>query len=685
MLRVSRIRAWHRGLQLQARLTLQVSALSLLLFAVLLPTVLIIQSRALTNTAQEKGFSLVRVFAFSSVEGVFGNDFLSLRGLVRSLTRQSEVRYAIIQDLTGKVLMHSRVDRVGETMRDVRTQRSLAAEEPIVQATKSETGESILEFSAPIMSLNERRGVARIGISFQRERGILRQTRNAIFAIGCLALAGGLVWVHLHVRSIARPIRTLAKGAEAIARGRLEEAISVARQDEIGNLAQAFNRMAEALRVRYEADRALSSTLDVQKVFQVLVEHARTLCEAETAFLAHRERQAETAHIAAASGAMTSGLAGWEMQVGKGFAGTVLAEGKLLSPDLQASTDPHEHRVFIQEGLRAILLAPILVQGECLGVLGVGRIRSEPFGIDTQEALRRLADEAAVAVANALAYHEIELLNVGLEAKVAERTRQLSEANEKLKQLDRLKSDFVSSVSHELKTPLTTIRMSVDNLLDGIAGEVSPVLGRYLDKMKSSTDRLVRMITDLLDLSRIESGRVELHRTVFPLTDIFKEIQEHLGSLAASKGLSLVVVPCPDDVRVDADHDKLLQVLINLTDNAMKFTLSGGEVRISVGSHELPRFVQQQFVLIQVEDTGAGIPDNQLSAIFEKFHQVHREGQPKAQGTGLGLAIARSLVELHGGRIWAESELGKGTRFSFTIPTAAQRTAENPDHKGTPA
>jgi signal transduction histidine kinase len=243
-----------------------------------------------------------------------------------------------------------------------------------------------------------------------------------------------------------------------------------------------------------------------------------------------------------------------------------------------------------------------------------------------------------VGLSNALAYREIEMLNLSLEAKVTERTRELSEANRKLQAIDRLKSEFVSNASHELRTPLTAIRMSVDNLLDGVVGEGGPKLRRYLITVRNNTDRLARLVTDLLDLSRIEAGRVELRRTPVPVQHIIQEVAENLLPMAVGRGL-------------------------NLIENATKFTPTGGCITVSA------REAGEQFVEIAIEDTGEGIPAGELKAVFDKFHQVRRAGQGKPQGTGLGLAIAKSLIELHGGRIRVESEVGRGTRFVLTLPT----------------
>jgi len=685
---------WYRNLRLQARLTLQIVLMSAAIFALLLPIVLLIQNRALHNTAQEKGFSLVRVFAFSSVQGVAADDFLALRALVLSLVRQPEVRYALILDMNGRVLIHSRVEDAGMVLRDPLTLRALSANEPLVQEARTDSGEPVQDFAAPVLLLNERRAVARIGISFESELRILRQTRNTILGLGILTLIGGLFWVQFHVGGLARPIRALAQGARAVARGDLERRIPVERRDELGELATAFNDMAESLRVRFEIDRELSSTLKLQTVLETLVRHAQRLCRADLTLLAYRETGASEAAVAAAIGATGNAIHAWRITPGLGHVGTALGRGQPVSFRATADGSNHgESAVIAQEELDALLVVPIRLQGNCIGVIAAGRRDPLLFGLEEQELLQRLADEAAVAIANALAYREIEQLNLSLETKVVDRTRDLAAANEKLKELDSLKSEFVSNVSHELRTPLATIRVSVENLLDGLAGEVNPILHRSLTRVKDNTDRLVRLITDLLDLSRIEAGRDEVHQARVHVLPVVQDVAEGFRAMAVQKGLVVAQAPDCEPAVALADRDKLHQVLTNLVGNAVKFTPSGGFVTISVRTvpiAEVPGRIGAEadalsdsaaplplcgpaplrFAEVIVADTGEGIPLNELTAIFDKFHQVPRDGERKTPGTGLGLAIAKSLVELQGGRIWAESELGRGSRFVFTLPLA---------------
>jgi len=232
----------------------------------------------------------------------------------------------------------------------------------------------------------------------------------------------------------------------------------------------------------------------------------------------------------------------------------------------------------------------------------------------------------------------------------------------RLRQLDHMKSDFVSNVSHELRTPLTAIKGSVDNMLDGITGALNEKQSRYLVRIKNNADRLGRLINELLDLSRIESGKIDLVPATLPVVSLAKEVAEILRPVAAEKLISLEVSHNGDEVYAWADRDKITQVLVNIVGNAVKFTPANGKVTITVDQAE------QKSVTVSVRDTGPGIPEDEADKIFDKFYQVARVNKEKTRGAGLGLAISKALVEMHGGQLWIESKPENGSIFSFSIP-----------------
>ncbi len=261
------------------------------------------------------------------------------------------------------------------------------------------------------------------------------------------------------------------------------------------------------------------------------------------------------------------------------------------------------------------------------------------------------------------AYQQLEQLTQSLEQRVEQRTQELQEANRRLQELDKLKSDFVSTVSHELRTPMTAIKGYMDNILDGLTGVLTERQSYYLNRVKSNVERLTRMINELLDLSRIEAGKVELNLGDVRMREFISDIVEGFQPMAQEKGVTLRTHQ-PDDLpTIRGDRDKLHQVLTNLIQNAIKFTPPGGEVEV-----ESQRW-DDGYLQVGVIDTGSGIPSHELDKVFEKFYRGE-SGSQDDQRWGLGLSIARSLVKLHGGQIWVESTQGQGSRFYFTVPIA---------------
>ena len=256
-----------------------------------------------------------------------------------------------------------------------------------------------------------------------------------------------------------------------------------------------------------------------------------------------------------------------------------------------------------------------------------------------------------------------------LEDKVRERTQELMIANERLKELDKMKSLFLSNVSHELKTPLTAIGGLVDNMIDGLTGALNGKQTRYMTGIKDSTERLARLIRDLLDLSVIEAGKSELKPARFSLSSLIHEVVETLKPLAVEKGISVEITRTHGDTTAWADRDKITQVLTNLIVNAVKFSPAGGSLKLSMAPAN-----DRGLLEVSVSDTGPGIPPTEVERIFHEFYQISQPGREKTMGVGLGLAISKKLVEMHGGKIRVESVPGEGSTFFFTLPAWQPRT-----------
>ena len=228
------------------------------------------------------------------------------------------------------------------------------------------------------------------------------------------------------------------------------------------------------------------------------------------------------------------------------------------------------------------------------------------------------------------------------------------------KKLEEMKNDFISSISHELRTPLTSIKGSIDNLLDGIAGKLNDDQREYLAIVNDESDRLVRLINDLLDLNKLEAGNIKLFPEEVEYISLIAQVVFNFQELAYEKGLTLEMEAPSTEIYFKADRDKINQVLINLINNAIKFTEHGG-IKVVVEDFK------NQSVTTRIIDTGIGIPQDELDRVFDKFYQLNKPRTGKSRGSGLGLAITKNLVELHGGKIWVKNKEDKGSEFYFTL------------------
>lgn len=249
------------------------------------------------------------------------------------------------------------------------------------------------------------------------------------------------------------------------------------------------------------------------------------------------------------------------------------------------------------------------------------------------------------------------------ELKIREQNVALEKANRELKKLDQLKSDFIASVSHDLRTPLNSIQESIALILDGIVKTETDQGKNILEISRRSVGRLKTMIDDLLDFSKLEAGKIRLHIEPQDLRVLVDEVLGSLKSLAEKKKIKFDFRPVDGFQKVPCDAERMIQVLTNLVGNAIKFTPEGGIIGVHLNGPENGK------VQITVFDTGVGIPKEDLERIFERFEQVKdAASRARPKGTGLGLAICKELVKLHGGDIWAESEIGKGSRFIISLP-----------------
>jgi len=253
--------------------------------------------------------------------------------------------------------------------------------------------------------------------------------------------------------------------------------------------------------------------------------------------------------------------------------------------------------------------------------------------------------------------------------ELQQRAEALEEANVRLEELDRLKDRFLASMSHELRTPLNCIIGFSEVLIDGFVGEVTSEQEECLGNIRSSGHHLLALINDILDLSKIEAGRMELEPTTFDVAQLLAEVEVTIRPLIEKKSQVLKVEQAGGLPPLTADRFRVKQVLLNLLSNAHKFALVEGRITLSC------RLVDQATMLFSVTDTGIGIKPEDQRIIFDEFRQADGSAAREVTGTGLGLAISKRLVEMHGGRIWVESEYGHGATFSLLLPLAGPPAA----------
>ena len=411
----------------------------------------------------------------------------------------------------------------------------------------------------------------------------------------------------------------------------------------------------EELQALGEVGRAVSSTLDLPTVLATIVARAVQLSGTSGGVVYEYDEERQEFVLRAShriEDELVEVLQARRVRLGEGATGQaalrrVPVEVPDTVADLELQIDQPARTTLNRLGYRSILGIPLLLEREILGALTVFRREPGSFPPETMNLLQSFATQSTIAIHNARLFREIEAK--GRELEVASRH----------------KSQFLANMSHELRTPLNAILGYTELLIDGIYGELAPKAGDVMARIDRSGKHLLGLINDVLDLSKIEAGQLELALADYSLAEVVHAVVTQVESLAAEKGLILQATIAPDLPAGRGDERRLAQVLLNLVGNAIKFT-EVGSVRI-VAHRDGDAFV------VSVADTGPGIAEADRQRIFEEFQQADSSSTRKKGGTGLGLSIAKRIVELHGGRIWVESTVGRGSVFSFRVPARVER------------
>jgi signal transduction histidine kinase len=300
-----------------------------------------------------------------------------------------------------------------------------------------------------------------------------------------------------------------------------------------------------------------------------------------------------------------------------------------------------------------MLAVPLLRQGSPIGVITLQRKTVEPFEDKQIELLTTFADQAVIAIENTRLFEEVQA-----------RTRELAKTVDDLEIASQHKSQFVANMSHELRTPLAAILGYAELMQEGFYEPQGPKSLDVLARIRSNGKHLLGLINTVLDIAKIESGQFSLNMAEYAIESVVETVRSATESLAHNKRLALRTTVAKSLPVGLGDEQRLTQVLLNLVGNAIKFT-DAGEVMVAATA-------ANSHFIVSVADTGPGIPEAHLARIFEEFHQVDSSNTKAKGGTGLGLAIARAIVEMHGGRIWVKSTLGKGSTFAMELPVRAE-------------
>jgi signal transduction histidine kinase len=423
---------------------------------------------------------------------------------------------------------------------------------------------------------------------------------------------------------------------------------------EIQQRTEALSKSVGQLTALGDVSQAISSTLDLEKVLQTIVARAVQLTGLDGGAIYEYDESQRGFRLRSAENLPEAAVALFRsepMRLGEGAIGRAgLTREAVQIPDiLEESYQSRVRELLIGSGSRALLAVPLLSEDHLLGALAVIRNSPGEFAPEIVGLMKTFATQSAIAIQNARLFREIE-----------EKGRELQIASQH-------KSQFLASMSHELRTPLNAILGFNEMLLGEVYGEVPADMKEPLEDIQTSGKHLLRLINNVLDLAKIEAGRMELALADYSVQDMVESVRTTLRPLAEAKGLEFLT-SVPNDVPLaHGDSGRLTQCLMNLAGNSLKFTKQG-HVSISVEPNG-------ETLAFRVADTGIGIPPDKIDSLFTEFKQTDATIASEYGGTGLGLSITKKFIEMHGGRIWVESELGKGSNFIFEIPLRVEAGA----------
>ncbi len=426
--------------------------------------------------------------------------------------------------------------------------------------------------------------------------------------------------------------------------------------------AETQHRVSE-LKLLHDVALAAAPGVNVEETLQAAAVALATELEDIRVTILLQDPASDTLYVQASSGYSSSDIENLRLRCGEGIVGQVAMYNKpILVPDVRLVPNYVE----ITPDTRSELCIPLSSGPHVIGVLNIESSRLHAFTDNDRQLLGTLANNLAVFVERARLFDEVETARTELQ----QRAEALEAANVRLQELDRLKSQFLANMSHELRTPLNSIIGFSEILIDGLIGEMPLDQKEFVQDIHSSGNHLLTLINGILDLSKIEAGRVTLQPVAFDVAELFIEVQMTITPMVEKESQVLDVNLADDLPLLTADRFRIKQVLLNLLSNANKFTPAEGHITLSC------HLAAPDTIRCSVADTGIGIKQKDQEIIFEEFRQVDGSSARQNSGTGLGLAISKRLIEMHQGRLWVESEYEHGATFHFLLPLAGPPDSE---------
>ncbi len=605
------------------------------------------------KSAEDRGLAITRAFATTGAATILNNLFVTQEAIQKSFQDPDLLRIDII-DSDGMIVASKHVDRIGAVLTDKDWTVPVKPRQEVLTYSQDVHGEPVLVIVEPLFADRQLTAWLRVVMSLTQVRQEEWQTVLRMLLVTLALMAAGIVGVQVAQRHVSHVLRTLIgqlRGAlsalGASPRTGILDATDASRDQPIAHPGQG--------EIEYLTDVATQTT-------ELVKSQSEALRESETKFRSVAQSANDGIVSANSRGLIVSWNRGAETIFG-------YKEEEVVGKPLTVLM-PERYRELHQSGLeRHRSTGESRVIGRTLELHGVRKDGTE-FPLDlslaswkTEEGtfysgiIRDITERKRVTEA-------LQALTLSLEQKVKERTAELEIARDQALVATQHKSEFLANMSHELRTPLNAVIGFSDVLLEKMFGDLNEKQEEYLQDILSSGQHLLALINDILDLSRIEAGRTELEVSTFNLATTVENTLVLVRERAVRRRVDLTSEINSQLGDCRADERRVKQVLLNLLSNAIKFTPEGG--RISVTASVIGEYAE-----ISVTDTGIGISTEDRQRIFEEFYQVKRDPAHKREGTGLGLALSKKFVELHGGRICVESEPGKGSTFTFTLPLRA--------------